>query len=87
VTVPLFSLERQLVELYRSGIYVGIQATPSGFLLWMCDRTYTRRIDHLMPGQEASPVSIGDWLHANALEHFPDSAYANSIVSRRVRAS
>lgn len=74
--MPAQSLERQIIDLYRSGIYVGVQATPSGFLIWMCDRTYSRRVDHVVPDRDPLPASIAEWLHASALEHFPDSPYA-----------
>jgi len=69
-------LEKQILDLYRAGIYVGLQATPSGFLIWMCDRTYTRRVDHVVPDRDPAPPSIAAWLHASALEYFPDSSYA-----------
>ena len=76
-------LEKQIVDLYRSGIYVGVQATPSGFPIWMCDRTYTRRVDHVMPDCDPAPPSIAAWLHASALEYFPDSPYAQNRASAR----
>ena len=74
-------LEKQILDLYRSGIYVGVQATPSGFLIWMCDRTYTRRVDHVVPDRDPQPPSIAAWLHASALENFPDSPYAQNIAA------
>lgn len=81
--MPVQSLERQIVDLYRSGIYVGVQATPSGFLVWMCDRTYTRRVDHVVPDRDPLPASIAEWLHASALQYFPDSRYALNAGSGR----
>ena len=84
--MPMQSLEKQIVDLYRSGIYVGVQAMPSGFLIWMCDRSYTRRVDHVVPDRDPLPPSIAEWLHASALEFFPDSPYAQNTSGNTARA-
>jgi hypothetical protein len=77
-------LEALVRDLRDSNIYVGVQTNGLGMLVWISDQVHGRRVDHVFDhpferaacGEPESGDSASRWLHAKALELFPDSCYA-----------
>lgn len=74
------NLEALLFALNESGIYAGVQVCSAGILLWIADRTYRVRKDHLIErckdGSWPEKGAPAWWLHIMAMRLFPDSPYA-----------
>jgi hypothetical protein len=68
-------------ELHASDIYVGLQTAVHGMMVWITDRSARRRQDLLIEfdgeaGAWDLDETASEWVHAMALELFPDSPYA-----------
>jgi hypothetical protein len=79
--MPVPDFEALARELHASDIYVGLQTAVHGMMVWITDRNAQRRQDLLIEfDREAGTWDLdetaSEWVHAMALEFFPDSAYA-----------
>jgi hypothetical protein len=79
MTTPDF--EALAREMHASDIYVGLQMAVHGMMVWIADKRARRRQDLLISfDKEAGTWDLvetaSEWIHATALELFPDSPYA-----------
>jgi hypothetical protein len=79
VTTPDF--EARAREMLASDICVGLQTAVHGMMVWIADKHARRRQDLLISfdkeaGTWDQDETASEWIHATALELFPDSPYA-----------
>jgi hypothetical protein len=78
--VVSIDFEALALQLLGSDVYVGLQTSEHGMVVWISDKTGRRRQDHFIEFHRADQASGSHqgavyWVHDRVLELFPDSPY------------
>jgi hypothetical protein len=84
-------LETLVRRLHGSGIRVGIQTCDDSIQVWISDRLHRVRKERVFEPSIAKGMwgedSVALWLHAAALQLFPDEAYARDFRTGMLEGS